>query len=177
MMNGRLDRTLGWTAAGVGVGLVVLAISTVAIYLSPGLRTRLGFIQGSTAYMVGQQVDVPASTYVNSRLTVLIFGRSNCPICQAAKPTLRRIALAAGRSPGSGAKIISTIDVPTVGEIRYAAEMGLDAAAVVQVARGSIRARMVPSIVLVDSRGKIVYVSEGSPTTDDEAALLRLFSS
>ena len=83
--------------------VVCLTASLVAagLVLSPRLRTWVGLgpVPAAPAYVAGDTIDVPADIFRERPLTLIVFGRSTCPACQASVPAYHAaVAAAAERS-------------------------------------------------------------------------------
>src|SRR5580704_15593322 len=93
----------------------------------PAIRQRLGLPQTKTAasYAVGDRIDVPANLYDSSSATLLVFARSTCSACEAAKPTFATLTAELGRKSSTHVlMIIGTAQAPE--ELAYAKALGLD---------------------------------------------------
>lgn len=170
-MRDRFDRILGSAVAGLGFGLVAILVLTVALLSSRELRAHLGL---SGVYSVGQRIDTP-DIYSGSRLTILLFTRSNCRGCQAAKPWLRTIADWASSSVDIRVAVVPVRQL-SAAELAYVRELGLDERSVHVLPVSDLKVRVVPTIIVVDQRGRIQFVREGLPTSQDQATLQDLAS-
>ena len=176
-MEGRLERLLANVARVVAGGLVAVLVLTYAAFMSPTLRAHLGLdaLHSPSPYQRGQYVDVPDVLYKDARLTVIVFARSSCPGCQAAKPFLTRLAHVT-KTSGDYRMVLLTPTPIVDQERQFAADIGIASDALVSAARLSLRVRAVPTIVVSDSRGRVVYALEGIPNEEQQSAVLRLFS-
>jgi thioredoxin-related protein len=123
-------------------------------------------------YAVGQRIDTP-DIYSGSRFTIILFARSSCGACQAAKPQLRAIANLASTYLGVQMIVVPASDwSPEEGA--YIHDLGLREEAVRHLSVSELKVRMVPTLVVVDQRGRIQLVQEGAPTSKEEIAIRNL---
>jgi hypothetical protein len=141
----------------------------------PSIRTRLGFVQArGLSYPLGGQIDLPAGVYARTSRTLVIFARTSCVACQHAKPVFTEIAAALSKYHDVRVVMV-TGEQLAADETKFAAEMGLDASALIRMDLDPLRLRVVPTTVLVDARGAVLYSTEGGELSDDDrAAILRL---
>jgi len=164
-----LIRRAATTATLVCLTLVVV---TAAALAKPELRAWLGLESNrAPSYGIGTHVDVPSALYQHTPLTLLLFVRSDCPACQAAKDPAARVAarLRRGAIP---TWVIAGGQQPE-GESEYVRALALDANQLVTLDLMKLRVRVVPTFVLVNSRGEVKYTKEGAPSATDEEALIR----
>lgn len=170
MANDVALRRIATAAALACVAVVAVTIAAVAF---PSLRSRLGLVPSTPpSYRVGERIDVPARFYEEAPHTLFVFVRSNCAACQSAKPALERIA-DTFRQAMTPVLVISTGARATDG-IGYAAEIGVERTSVLALDVSTLRLRVVPTIVLVNRAGEVLYAAEGVPTDQQAEQLLRL---
>jgi hypothetical protein len=153
------------------VCLAVVAVTAAAL-AKPELRAWLGWEpKRAPSYAIGGHVDVPPALYQHSPLTLLLFVRSNCPACQTAKDPAARVAAELRR------RTIPTLVIAAgqqpAGEAEYVRSLALDASQLITLDLMKHRVQVVPTFVLVDSRGEVKYTKEGAPSAADEEALIR----
>lgn len=171
------ERLIGKLAAAVTIGCVAVVAITVAALAMPSLRARLGIAPGrSASYSAGQRIDVPASLYDSSPLTLFVFARSSCGACQRAKPVFADIARRLP-NPSSVRVVLVTTSTRQEDEVAYARDLGLDQSHITTLNGAGLRLQVVPTLVLVDRLGEIHYASEGVPTAAQEDDLLRAVAS
>lgn len=163
------DRVLGKAAVVAFTLLLVCAAVTTAAFFSPTVRSSLfpGF-KPESGYLAGDVVDVPVKSHLQSRRTVILFARSSCSACQSSRDGIRQIVLAA-RARGADAMMF-TPESGSEAEFAYAESAGFGRSSV----RGTthkLRVRLVPTILLVDDTGRILFAKEGKPSTEDQAKL------
>src|SRR5262245_24607320 len=139
----------------------LLAIASLLIVVSPSLRTFVTR-DSHVGYAVGQRVDVPDEFYTGSVYTVLLFLRSDCPSCKASAPSLKAITQAVRQDNRGRVKAISFEDRFAIEA--FASALGadpVDAIVLAPEAYGRMRLRAVPTILVVDRQGTIVFESTG----------------
>jgi len=175
MMNGRLDLAIGRTAVALSFGLVALSIA-VGIAASPYFRATVGLDRGLTSgYTRGDTIDVPSAAYRGVARTVVVFSRSSCPACQAARPRLRRLTAAVKRVSDARIVLVTPLGDES-NELVYARDLGLAESEVMAISPSQVRVRAVPTIALVDSQGRIIFVHEGPTGDDDDLEIERLLT-
>ena len=148
---------------------------TVAAIASPTFRARLGFARAAS-YPAGSQIDVPGHLYASSPLTLLVFVRSNCAACQNAKPMFGTIRADLEKIAVPTTLIVSGLHA--VDEAAYAKDLGVAADHLVTLDLGAItKLQVVPTLVLVNQRGEVMYSAEGIPTDPQRQDLLNAVAS
>ncbi|HUF48319.1 MAG TPA: hypothetical protein VMM93_10925 [Vicinamibacterales bacterium] len=162
-LNGLLGRLTTWTA----VVLVVAVAITMGVVLYPSL---VGAAATSTtpppppAYGVGSRIDTPADWHAGSPYTLVLFAQASCGACQRAQPFLKQVADEfADLAP---VVLVSPNQFPAA-DASFAESLGLDPAAL-RPLPGRVRARVTPTLVLVDQTGTVLQSWEGVPP-DDQA--------
>jgi hypothetical protein len=171
------DLVLRRAATTVTIACVsVVAVSALVIAV-PALRQRWG-AEASTrpAYVVGDQIDLPARIHDASPLTLLIFSRAGCGACQTAKPALTSLIAKLHDHPAVRALMIVR-EGSEPAEREYLHEIGLDDSRLVAVDFTSLRLVRVPTLVLVDRGGAVRYSLEGVTTAVEQEALIRIAAS
>ena len=170
-MSEAVNRVVVWSARLSIASLLLAVVTTVVVARVPQSRRWLG-LTPQPAYAAGQSIDVPQSVYRGSRRTVIIFVQDWCEACRKAKPIFAELS-----------RNISTIEgvrmvlVPPGGysaeEIRYAQDIGLAATAVEHLRGEAVRVQIVPTLVVVDNTGQILFAHVGVPRQGEERAFLR----
>ena len=168
------ERFIARFAVLLAVACVTVVGATVLAVRSPALRTHLG-LGRPPAYRVDAQIDVPDRLYRSSSHTLFIFARSSCAACQAAKPTFAALADRLRRASSDVVLITGGADARD--EAAYASDLGLDASHLVPMNLSALRVKLVPTLVLVDQGGRVVYSIEGVPTDADQARLIEAAAS
>ena len=154
------------------MGCVAIVAVTLAALAKPELRARLGLAPARPAsYSVGDRIDVPDRLFAASPLTLLVFVRSNCGACQSAKPAFARITSQLGAT--STRTVIVTAGARSAEELGYATDVGLDRTHLETMDFSNLKLQVVPTLVLVDQRGKVLYAVEGVPSDAQQQDVLR----
>jgi hypothetical protein len=141
------------------VCLVVLAATTLPL-LVPSMRTWISFGRSSAGYRVGDRIEIAGSPYRRASRTVLIFSRSSCGACQSSKRLFT--SLVSDLSAASNvAAVLVTPDSLVEEETRFAHDVGIPADRVLRTDLNNFNLRMVPTLVVVDSEGRVLKVHEG----------------
>ncbi len=141
--------------AAVAVSVTVV-LATAAVLATPRVRDA---IMNPVAYSVGQRIDVPPTAYASSPYTLLIFGRGTCAASRQAAPFLQSLANETRRL-GIAPRLVSE-DAHAAGADVFVASLGLQPSEVLRVNVSTLRVRVVPTVVVVDRFGRILYVREG----------------
>jgi hypothetical protein len=171
------ERLIGRLATAVTIGCVAVVAITLGALALPSVRAKLGFPAARpVSYPIGDRIDVPASLYESAGQTLFVFARSSCTACQRSKPALTEIVAQIRRTPAARILVV-TSDMHRASEVAYANDLGLDDAQVIGLNLDGLRLRVVPTLVLVDQRGRIHYTSEGMISPGQEEELLRAVTS
>jgi hypothetical protein len=158
----RHDETVRRWATALAAGCVLLVGGTLLALALPGVRSWFfSTASGAPAYIEGALVDVPASLYEHSQRTLIIFARSSCGSCQRAKPFLVRLVSEVQDDRGWAVRMLTT-GQDELADLEYAREIGLERSAVTRAPPG-LRLSSVPTVVLVDGTGVILFSQEGRP--------------
>jgi len=171
------DRLLRRAATAVTIGCVMVVAGSALVMAVPALRDRWGQSPpGNAGYRVGERIDLPATTHESFPLTLLLFTRTGCGACQAAKPALA--SLVAGLRDRPSIRTLMIVREGSEPEEReYIRAIGLDEDRLVGVDFRNLRLRRVPTMVLVDRDGKVRYSLEGAPTAPKQEELIRIATS
>ena len=172
-MGSRRDRALGIGAVSLAACIAVSALSVGILMRSGRVRDLVG-IQGwsSPGYRVGQQVDAALPVRKDARLSLVIFARATCLACQRAMPGLARVAREARDA---------TVDVLVVSappgssdDQAFAEQIAGPTVRLLRVSPLAVRARRVPTTLLVARDGRIRFVAQGDFTEEQERVLRAL---
>src|SRR5262249_28025702 len=114
---------------------------------------------------------LPERLYRSSPLTLFVFVRSSCAACQSAKPIFASIAPRLRQA--SADVVIVTSGAHADDEGTYARDVGVDAAHLVRLDITTLKVKLVPTAVLVDRSGRVLFTVEGVPSASDQQQLLR----
>ena len=127
----------------------------------PGWRRALGLVVPDGAgYAVGDRIDVPVSLYESAPVTLLVFTRSGCGTCQRAKSAMATLA-AALRDRATVRVTMVVADGTQADERKYLHDIGLTDGHLAGVDFRALRLQRVPTTVLVDRTGRVLYSLEG----------------
>jgi hypothetical protein len=162
-----LVRTLTtWT----NVALLALLALTIGLVVYPGVA---GAGAGATqpappAYEVGSIIDTPADWHAEGAYTLMLFAQASCGACQRAQPFLQQVVSEFGaRVP----VVLVSPGADQAGDAEFGASLGLHPDTIRRAPAG-LRARVTPTLVLVNRSGTILHVWEGVPP-DRQAAIRR----
>jgi hypothetical protein len=158
---------------GAAIVVVVCALTvgvTALVGFAPAIGERWGWSEPSRpAYALGDSVDVPRRLYDESAQTLLVFASGTCGACLRSAAAFGELAVEL-----RGTQTRFLLLTPT---IRHADQESLLAAASLQASEfaafdlTTLRLKSVPSVVLVDRAGRILYSREGYVDEDARAAI------
>lgn len=160
-------------AGGLIISCAAVFIATVGALAMPGVRAKLGFASATpVSYEVGSRIDLPALVYESSPYTVVLFARSSCGVCQAAKPLFGR--LVADLKSASTTRVVLVVGTTSRhDEEKYAKELGLSETQLLRLDLKSLRLRRVPTVVALDERGIVLFSREGAPLPTEQEQFLQ----
>jgi hypothetical protein len=161
------------------VGVVVAAASvlclTMAVAEAPTLARRFGWTSSPVSpYPVGSQVDVPPPLYSTGK-TILVFSRSGCSACELSRPTLSHIIDDFGRRSDVHI-VLATPSAFAEDEVGFARDLHLDVTQHVAIDFSRLRLTHVPTLLVVNDDGVVVFCREGVLTEDDRGRLQQLLT-
>jgi thioredoxin-related protein len=110
---------------------------------------------------VGQSVDVSAALHGGAPYTVLLFARANCRACQNAKPMLAQLMAQLSGSDRVAVRVLAPARTPDE-QIEYIRTLGLSEESLVLVDFRDYRIRGIPTLLLVNKKGEILRISQGT---------------
>jgi thiol-disulfide isomerase/thioredoxin len=164
------DKIVGRLVVVVAVACVAVIAVTVAALAEPAVRAQFGFGPArATSYEVRQRIDLPASAYAAAPRTLVLFARGNCAACRKAAPFFKMLASELAGRGGLQMRVVmdAASDADRTEAIAYVASLGLDRTALVAVDLEATRIKRVPTLVLVDRDGTVLFDWE-SPMPQDE---------
>jgi thiol-disulfide isomerase/thioredoxin len=162
-----VDRFVGRFTKWTNAVLVSSLLATVTFVMWPGLAGAGGSSSPASApaYVAGTRIDTPAAWHEASPYTLVLFAQASCGACQRAQPFLRQlVARFADRAP----VVYVTPGANRDDEFAFGQSLGLPDATI-RWAPVDIRARVTPTLVLVDRTGTILHAWEGVPPADQPA--------
>ncbi len=164
---------IGKAALAVVILCVAVIVGTLGVLAMPAARAMLGSGPARTAsYAVGTRIDVAPAVYESSEQTLIVFARYDCPAGQAAKRTLADLVSGAAKRPNLSVRLVTKAEFWPE-ELGFAREIGIPERDVVSADLRHLQLRVVPSLVLVDRKGVVIYALDGAPTSGDRDALLK----
>jgi len=154
-VNGLVRALTTWT----NVALLALLALTIGLVVYPGVTDAGATKPPQPAYEVGTVIDTPADWHAESAYTLVLFAQASCGACQRAQPFLQQVV------SEFGARVPVVLVSPGADQARdaeFGASLGIAADAMHRAPEG-LRARVTPTLVLVDRSGRILHVWEGVP--------------
>jgi hypothetical protein len=159
-----IDGAVRRVAVWINIIVVGLVIATVALVAWPRIADALGGPAASAsgrapAYTAGDTIDVPGGWYDQSSHTLVLFAQSRCGACLRAQDFLANLVATVD---GRAAVVLAGPNGRHEAELRYASSLGITNASVFETPPG-LRARVTPTLVLVDRTGTVLGAWEGVP--------------
>jgi hypothetical protein len=151
--------------------LLCTVCATAAMVFWPASRPSAESAAAATApaYRAGESIDTPAAWHESSSHTLVLFAQAACGACQNAQPYLKSLV---AHLEGRAAIVLATPGPRREVELEYAAAIGIPESAVHASPR-TARARVTPTLVVVDRTGRILAAWEGVGPEDRHDALTR----
>lgn len=130
----------------------------------------------SPIYKPGEQVStLPGVDYSIAPATLLMIVKSDCGYCDASMPFYRRI-VARRTEQKSTLRLIVGAPATDAGFDGYLGANGLSVDQTLMLNQGSLKVRATPTLLLVDSAGRVKNIWEGQlPETQERAVMDALF--
>ncbi len=165
-----LNKLIGGLTTWTNVILLVALAVTIGLVVYPtltGAGAEAPAPPPPPAYEVGSVIDTPGDWHSGAPFTLVLFAQASCGACQRAQPFLAQLVSEIGeRTP----VVIVSPGPDQDQEAEFAATLGLAPSAVRQAPAG-IRARVTPTLVLVNRDGTVLQVWEGVPPAKHGAIL------
>jgi len=146
-----------------------LLVATTLAY--PFVRARIGWAAAPTGYAVGDTIDLPAAAFRGAPHTLVVFVRASCAVCQQMTPLLTTILSRVSEHPSMRVLLV-TPATDGDAEHAFADEIGIAREQRVALDLTLLRVTRVPTVVVVNERGKIEYVHIGKPSSAEREAEL-----
>jgi hypothetical protein len=144
---------------------------TALVGFVPAIRERLGWAESErSAYAPGDSIDVPSSLY-GGRQTLLVFASGTCGACRRSASVFA--ALAADLRGSKTRFLLVTPNVRHVDQQALANAIGLQGDEISDLDLSTLRLKNVPTVVLVDGAGRVLYSREGLVDEEGSAAIRR----
>ena len=147
-------------AAAISFLCVVIIATSLIVALSPTVRAH---IARAIVDWKSRSVQLSRLAYRESSLTVLTYARGNCGACVTSAEALRELVETVRRLPYVTTRLVT----PRAAEEEedYADAIGLNKSAIVAANRQEMEpVRAVPSIIVINRSGRILYMHSGSIT-------------
>ena len=173
-----VDRLLNRVAiVAVGVCLAALFTTATVLAVTYWRAGAAGSLGAAPSYAAGEKIDVPGMSGRQAEHTLLIFARSTCAACQAAKSTLAEIVAAVGTADSVDVAMVTSSSAPSPeAELQYASEIGIANSQVILMDTALLRLKKVPAVALIDSRGTVLTFKEGALDIAPDDILMSLES-
>lgn len=168
--DSELNKLIGGLTTWTNVVLLVALALTIGLVVYPtltGAGAETPAPPPPPAYEVGSVIDTPGDWHVGTPFTLVLFAQASCGACQRARPFLAEVvAEFSGRIP----VVFVSPGADDGQEAAFAGTLGLEPSAVRRAPAG-LRARVTPTLVLVNREGTILHVWEGLPPANQPAIL------
>jgi len=156
-MMERLGRLIALTLiAGTAAALA----TTVLVGFAPLLRAKVGWTGATrTAYSAGQAIDLPAGLYSTNDRTLVVFASGTCSACLKSARALSGL-IADFRDSGTRVLIVTPTTM-VVDQESFIRGLGVAPSQHVSMDTSGLRLKIVPTTVLIDRLGKVLYAREG----------------
>lgn len=152
-------------------GMTLLLVGSIVIARYPRLRARSFDILSPHGYHVGEIVDVSRAVYSENERTAIVFAEEGCGACQEATPVIGRLTTLVTEHTASLVAVLS--NGPSDDQHAPLFEALRNRGARV-LARSSwslktpTRLEFVPTILVVDRAGRILFARVGVPSEEPE---------
>jgi hypothetical protein len=165
-------RAIRRAAVAATFSLLLLIIITAIVIASPGARefVREHMHWTTTGFEEGSSSQLPAEFYSSAGHTVLIFATTNCAACQRALPFHQQLLHSVANALETRARVVLTS--PGDDPAAYAATLNVPATQVMTWDARHTTLRRVPTILIVDRNGVVVYAREGVLNDDQQRELI-----
>jgi thioredoxin-related protein len=159
-MSVQADANARRIALTVIVASVVALGMTAIVGVTPSLAQRFGWSTGTSGdYAAGELIDLPRAVYEKSDRTVLLFASSTCGACARSKATVRMV-VSDLRAAATGFMLLTPTAMRSDQEA-FAEGLDLRADEHLAVDFKALRLKSVPTVVVVDRSGRVLYAKEG----------------
>ena len=171
------DRALARTTRWLTLGLFACPFIFLILLRVPslGVSTRLESLF-DRSYAKGDTIELPRSTYSSSRTMIAVYGTSFCPASRSSAPFLRHLFRTIAGDAGTRSILVPTSSLSDY-ELQFAADIGLSPHDIIEIPRPIARIKLVPTVIVVDRTGRILFVREGALDSAAVDVLLAVLSS
>jgi hypothetical protein len=138
-----------------------VALAGTAVIALPSVRARLGWIVADgPSYPVGTTLDIAPSVFASAPHTVIFFSSVNCGACDRSRHVFSEIVEDVRGTSGLDVRLVHPETFPE-DQRAFATTIGLRDGEVAVTAFDTLRLRHIPTTVVVDRRGAVLYAHEG----------------
>lgn len=151
----------------VAVAVVAVLSATTAALAVPGVRA---WWSAPAGYSLGDRFEVPGRPDDAAKSTLIVVARASCPTCRRAAPVLAELVQEARRS-GLAQMLVVPAPLTDV-NADFGLELELASDQIVPARMSDLRVAEVPTVLIVDSAGRVVQYWSGGSILDRRAELL-----
>jgi hypothetical protein len=151
---------------------------TLALLVSPGLRGLVGAERSaSPAYSLGDVVDLPREMFESRAFTVVYFATTTCGACLRGKDALLELSRTIEGRPEDIAVVFVAPTSDRDAGRGFGAAVGVDPTRHFFLDLAKLRLKKVPTILLLNQSGHVVFAQEHAPDSSTQAAVVARVSS
>ena len=154
------DSSIKRIVGAVIAGCAILILGTTGFGVA-----RAYSVKKTGVYATGQIVDLPSNIYDGAERTLVLVLRADCFASQQAAPEYARLIDRLKSSASEVRTVVVTSTQHPEAEKLFAARLG--ASRHEMLATDSLRLRSVPTVLLVDNRGTVLFAEEAKPANAD----------
>jgi hypothetical protein len=158
----------------IAVGIIAFCalglVATALAGFAPAIKTSLGWSSAErAAYVPGDSIDVPRDFYDKNDQTLLVFASGTCGACLRSASSLGKMA---EELRGSRTRfLLVTPAIRHVDQQTLVSAASLHTAESVALDLTTLRLKNVPTFVLVNQAGRVLYSREGYLDADGSEAV------
>jgi hypothetical protein len=153
------------------ISLIAASLGALA-FMYEARHTKMGkAVRSEAPTLLGRKLNIAGSNWNRARLNAVIALSPTCKYCQASLPFYRRLSTAVHKG-GSTTALVVFSSAPRAATEAWLKDEGLMFDQLVQVPFGDLGIRGTPTILLVDSDGKVTKVFDGRLSPDSEEDLI-----
>jgi hypothetical protein len=158
----------------IAVGIIAICalglVTTALAGFLPAIKAGLGWSSADRAvYVPGDSIDVPRDFYSNNAQTLLVFAPGTCGACLRSASSFGKLA---EELRGSNTHfVLITPAIRRVDQQTLVSAASLQASESMALDLTTLRLKNVPTVVLVNRAGRILYSREGYLDEDGSEAI------
>jgi hypothetical protein len=167
------DRGLLRASTWIIVACLGTLALTVALFATPSLRNRL-FADASlsSVYASGEIVDLPGEVYQGQSFTLIYFATTTCAACLQAREAMRELADAISDGVEDVEVALVTATTDRDARAAFGEAVGVNANRHFSLDLSQLKVRKVPTVLLVDKMGRVLFAQERAPDSATHSAIL-----